>query len=129
MHGFFVIGLPWETPETLDKTYRLARQLDCDYFDFNIAYPLPGTELYDIAKADGLLTGDGDLTDSSYAAAAMRIPNFAPEELTRWRKRALLKMYARPRYIARTLWNNREPKVLINYMRAARRRLSRLLFN
>ncbi|GAB4313432.1 MAG: radical SAM protein [Candidatus Sumerlaeia bacterium] len=127
VHGFFLIGLPWETPETLEKTYRLAKELDCDYFDFNIAYPLPGTELYDIARRDGLLTSDDDLINSGYEAAAMRLPNFAPEDLTRWRRQALLKMYARPRYVARTIWNNRNPRVLVNYLRAARRRLTRLL--
>src|SRR5262249_8753708 len=42
VHGFFVIGLPWETEESLETTFRFVESLKTDYFDFNIAYPLPG---------------------------------------------------------------------------------------
>src|SRR5690606_18142765 len=40
VHTFFVIGLPWETEQTLENTWNFVRDLDPDFFDFNIATPL-----------------------------------------------------------------------------------------
>jgi radical SAM superfamily enzyme YgiQ (UPF0313 family) len=51
-HSFYIIGLPWETKETLSLTLKFARELDTDFFDFNIAYPLLGTEYYELAKKE-----------------------------------------------------------------------------
>ncbi|MCX7013368.1 MAG: radical SAM protein [Candidatus Sumerlaeota bacterium] len=85
-HAFYVIGLPWETEETLEKTFQFARELDTDFFDFNIAYPLPGTELYEIALAENLIA-EGDLRETGYARAAMRTFTLSPARLTQWRRR------------------------------------------
>ena len=126
-HAFYVIGLPWETRETLEATLRFAQELDTEFFDFNIAYPLPGTELYEIALRDGLLERSS-LADGSYAFAAMRSYNLSSDELTRWRKKALLSLYLRPRYILRTLSRVAgKPRILRNYLREGIRRLRYLL--
>ena len=37
--AFYIIGLPWETRESLERTFKFAALLDTDFFDFNIAYP------------------------------------------------------------------------------------------
>jgi anaerobic magnesium-protoporphyrin IX monomethyl ester cyclase len=125
--AFFVIGLPWETEDTLEQTYRFAREIDSDFFDFNIAYPLPGTELYDIAVAEGLVHAD-ELRDKGYAHAAMpTLSGIQPETLNRWRRRALLKMYLRPNYIARMIWRARSPRVGFHYAKAAIRRFGQLI--
>ena len=125
-HAFFIIGLPWETEETLEATFRFARELDTDFFDFNIAYPLPGTELYEIAVSEGLLD-PGDLREKGYARAAMRTHTLTPERLNQWRRRALLRLYCRPRYVARTLWRAGSPRAAFNYARAAVRRFGQLI--
>lgn len=124
VHAFFVVGLPWETEETLQQTLELAEKLDTDFFDFNIAYPLPGTEFYEIAVAEELFEVAPD--SSSYASAAVRTHKLTSEQLTAWRRRALLKMYLRPRYIARTLWRSGSPRVTLNYIRAGAKRLRQL---
>jgi len=126
-HAFYIIGLPWETWETLSKTLRFARELDTDFFDFNIAYPLPGTEFYEIAERENLFEG-GDLSDGSYARAAVRSYALSSEELTKWRKKALLSLYLRPKYIVRTLGRViAKPRILWNYLREGMRRLFSLL--
>ena len=124
-HAFFVIGLPPETRETLDETFALARRLNTDFFDFNIAYPLPGTELFEIAKQEGLFEQDPGAT--GYASAAVRSRALSSAELTAWRRKALLRLYLRPRYILRTLWRAGSPRVAWNYLRAASGRLRQLL--
>jgi len=125
-HAFYIIGLPWESEATLGETFRLARALDTDFFDFNIAYPLPGTEYYEIARAEGLLD-EPALAQASYAHAAARTLHLSREALERWRRRALLRLYLRPRYVARTLVRSGSPRVALRYVRAAVRRLRNLV--
>jgi anaerobic magnesium-protoporphyrin IX monomethyl ester cyclase len=126
-HAFYIMGLPWETRETLETTLRFARELDTDFFDFNIAYPLPGTEFYEIASRERLFD-ETALSTGSYAQAAVRSFTLTSEELTQWRKRALLSLYLRPMYISRTLCRViTKPRILKNYLREAWRRLRRLL--
>ena len=126
-HAFYVIGLPWETRETLKQTLKFALQLDTDFFDFNIAYPLPGTEFYEIAEREGLLEEDS-LEEGSYARAAVPSFSLSREELTRWRKKALLKLYFRPIYIIRTIGRVvTKPKILKNYLREGLRRLRHVI--
>ena len=43
--GFFIIGFPWETEESIDKTIEFAKELDPDRVQFSVAVPFPGTEL------------------------------------------------------------------------------------
>jgi radical SAM superfamily enzyme YgiQ (UPF0313 family) len=126
VHGFFVIGLPWETRESLEQTYRFVRGLDLDFFDFNIAYPLPGTEYHEMAVAEGLFEG-GEPSKGSYAQAAVRSHGLSSQELTAWRSRALLRMYARPRYVLRTLAHAARSGNLTHYAKAALFRLKSLL--
>lgn len=128
-HAFFVIGLPWETRETLKETLNLARKLNTDFFDINIAYPLPGTEFYEIALKDNLIISPQALSTGSYGQAAVRSYELSAEELTRWRKSALLKLYFRPQYIIKTLITAAaSPRILFNYLRSAMYRLRHLLF-
>ncbi|MCX7624843.1 MAG: B12-binding domain-containing radical SAM protein, partial [Candidatus Sumerlaeaceae bacterium] len=126
VHGFFVIGLPWETRETLEECYRFARSLDTDFFDFNIAYPLPGTEFFEIARRDNLFELEKP-EEGGYAVAAVRTYQLSSRELTEWRKRALMKMYVRPRYIARMLNHAATSGNLRNYLLAAGQRLVSLI--
>ncbi|OQY46251.1 MAG: hypothetical protein B6242_08295 [Anaerolineaceae bacterium 4572_78] len=45
--GFFIYGMPGETEETMEKTTRLALELDTDLAHFLIATPFPGTEMWE----------------------------------------------------------------------------------
>jgi radical SAM superfamily enzyme YgiQ (UPF0313 family) len=126
VHGFFVIGLPWETRQTLEQCYEFARSLDTDFFDFNIAYPLPGTEFFEIAKRDHLFEIENP-AEGGYAQAAVRTYSLSSAELTEWRRRALMKMYARPRYVLRMLNHAAQTGNLRHYLHAAAERVGSLL--
>lgn len=125
--AFMVVGLPWETKESLARVEAFLRKLDPDFFDLNIAYPLPGTELYEIAKREDLIVLD-DLAEGGYARAAMRTHTLSPEFLTDWRRKTLLKLNLRPRYVTRTLWRAAQTGTLTYYVRAGLRRFNRLVF-
>lgn len=45
--GYFMLGLPGETAESMRKTALFARMLSLDFAKFSITMPLPGTPLYD----------------------------------------------------------------------------------
>jgi anaerobic magnesium-protoporphyrin IX monomethyl ester cyclase len=125
-HAFYVIGLPWETKETLAATFDLAERLDTDFFDINIAYPLPGTEFYELAVREGLIE-PSVIGRASYARAGVRTYRLSAQELTAWRKRALVRLYLRPRYIVRTLSRIRSRNELRHYLASAIRRVKHLL--
>lgn len=51
--GFFIFGMPYETEETMEKTIRLALELDPDLANFMIAAPYPGTEMWNLLQREG----------------------------------------------------------------------------
>jgi len=52
--SLFILGHPYETPETLNDTIKFAGRLATTYVSFGIMVPYPGTEIYDMAlKGEG----------------------------------------------------------------------------
>lgn len=51
--GFFMIGIPGETEEDIQKTFELAKELKLDTSSWSIYSPLPGSTLYDELVAQG----------------------------------------------------------------------------
>ena len=125
-HAFMVMGLPWETKETFRKSMQFLKELDTDFFDVNIAYPLPGTELMNMAEKENLLVIENP-ADGGYAQAALKTYTLSPKELTRMRKKALWEMYLRPKYIARTLASASSSKNTLQYLKAAAKRAVNLI--
>jgi hypothetical protein len=54
-HGFCMIGLPFETEAQLGATVRLMDELSPDGVTCQVYFPLPGSPLYDLCRARGLL--------------------------------------------------------------------------
>jgi anaerobic magnesium-protoporphyrin IX monomethyl ester cyclase len=48
--GFFILGYPGETDNTILQTLRFANSLPLDYLSFTFPYPFPGTGLYEKVK-------------------------------------------------------------------------------
>src|SRR5256885_11590418 len=55
VHGDFIIGLPGETKETINKTIDFAKELDCETIQVSLAHAMPGTELHDQMSKEGFL--------------------------------------------------------------------------
>jgi hopanoid biosynthesis associated radical SAM protein HpnJ len=56
VHGDFQIGLPGETPETIERTIQYAMKLDPETIQVSISHPYPGTEFYAYVTQHGYLT-------------------------------------------------------------------------
>lgn len=62
--AFFLMGMPEETRETLDETYKLIEELDLDSFKMSVATPFPGTKLFDQCMRDKLFLTDDERLNS-----------------------------------------------------------------
>lgn len=51
--GFFIYGMPGETEESMEKTTKLALELNPDLAHFLMAAPFPGTEMWEILEQHG----------------------------------------------------------------------------
>jgi anaerobic magnesium-protoporphyrin IX monomethyl ester cyclase len=100
--GFFIVGHPRETVETIEQTIRLALDLPLDDVVVTLNTPLPGTEQYESAGNYGML----DHLD--WSSFNMWNPVFIPSDLSRdllisKHKEFYRRFYLRPRIIARYL--------------------------
>ena len=46
--GFFILGFPWDTLDTMKQTIKFSCSIPLDYAQFSVATPYPGTKLYEI---------------------------------------------------------------------------------
>jgi len=111
-----MIGLPWETRETIEATIRFVERTRAAFVDVAIAYPLPGTQYYEFAKREGLFREE-DLPGHDHTAAMVRTFTLTTQELRAARKRILRAFYLRPSYLLRALAELRSPRVAIRYFR------------
>ncbi|MDI6791411.1 MAG: radical SAM protein [bacterium] len=98
----FMFGNPGETKETLEKTVRLAIELDPDIVVFNITTPYPGTEMYDWAVKNGHLNIT-NWNKYDLANIVMNLPTVNQETITKHYHTAYKKFYLRPSYLLRRL--------------------------
>jgi radical SAM superfamily enzyme YgiQ (UPF0313 family) len=102
--GFFIFGMPGETEESMEKTIRLALELDPDLAHFMMAAPFPGTEMWETLKKHGDIFSDK--MDWSQIAIQDDQAHFAFGDLTKetverkWHE-AHRRFYLRPKRIAR----------------------------
>ena len=96
----FVIGSPQETREQMMHTYEFIRSSKLDLFDIYILTPFPGTPVWDMAKARGLVS-DGMADWSVLDVNAYRDPDKAiivSEVLSREEVLAMYRRFLRLRW-------------------------------
>ncbi len=87
--GFFILGYPGETKETIARTIEFAKSLQLDWAFFFVASPLPHTEMWEQAQAGGMI-GAGDFNPlTSMHEPVIRLPGVEPEWLAERREQAI----------------------------------------
>ena len=103
IHGDFIIGLPGETRESIRSTIDFAKKLDTETIQVSIAHPYPGTEFYDYAKKNDLITIDSMTDDTGHQLPNVVYPGLDRGELVDWVERFYGEYYFRPRVIWRVV--------------------------
>jgi len=117
IYNYFVIGLPWETKDTVEDTIDFAIELDSDFISFYTATPLPGTKFYEYAKENKLLNSDTSFK-SAYFYPSVNTHSLTKDEVFELHKKALKKFYLRPSYIIKMLMKIKTKTEFINYFKA-----------
>jgi len=127
--GYFMIGSPGESPETIDQTIQFAKRLKLDFAQFAITTPFPGTELYNLyLKNSG---SDIPWENFVYEGTGRKItPVFETDRLSRtdlqyWTRRAYKEFYLRSSY----LWQRIRRLTSIGDLKVDIKGLSMLLGN
>src|SRR3989338_3668485 len=105
VRGFFMIGFPTETKEEILQTIKFAKDLDVDVAQFMVSTPLPGTEMWEIAKQNGSInTGDWN-SFTFYAPSKMPFSSnlLNDKELLSMYRKAYKSFYLRPKFMLRQL--------------------------
>lgn len=100
--GHFILGLPGETPESLEDTIVYAKKLKLDLAQFYCAVPFPGSRLYERALQEGWIDHP-DFSLFNQNAALMNLPGLLPGDVNRCRALAYRRFYANPLSVARAL--------------------------
>jgi hopanoid biosynthesis associated radical SAM protein HpnJ len=104
IHGTFMVGLPGETPATIEESIRFACELDPDTIQVSLATPYPGTDFYDLCTREGFFR-QGALVDGTtgYQQCVLDYPHLKSEEIFKAVPYFYRKFYFRPRYMVRAL--------------------------
>ncbi len=114
IYNYFVIGLPWETEETVEETIKFAIELDSNFISFYTATPLPGTKYFAYAMLNRLVEGNLDFR-SAYYEPVVRSEHLSKERIFELHKQAVKRFYLRPKFILKTLLSLRSFAEFKNY--------------
>jgi radical SAM superfamily enzyme YgiQ (UPF0313 family) len=95
--GYFIIGLPGETEETIRETIDLAKQLPLDIALFHIAAPYPGTPFFfEVVENGWFREGTRWEEVDMDKGTVLKYDNLSAEQLMYWQKRAFREWALRP---------------------------------
>ncbi|MBF0413800.1 MAG: radical SAM protein, partial [Desulfamplus sp.] len=121
IRGFFMLGLPTETPAESLQTIRFAKKLDPLWAQFTLTIPYPGTKMFNDLDQKGLIknydwndyntwSGWKGQTTLPYVSQGRTV-----EELVKLQKMALRQFYLRPSVVLRFILNIKSLNDLMKY--------------
>jgi hopanoid biosynthesis associated radical SAM protein HpnJ len=99
IHGTFILGLPGETRETIEKTIEFAKQINPHTIQVSLAAPYPGTTLYKQAVENGWLQendAENLVNGQGVQLAAISYPHLSKEEIFHSMETFYKRFYFRP---------------------------------
>jgi hopanoid biosynthesis associated radical SAM protein HpnJ len=113
IHGTFILGLPVETPETIENSIRFAQELDVFSLQVSLAAPYPGTELFEMARQNGWFVKKDKtalLENDGLQESVLEYPGLSREEIFESIDRFYRAYYLRPKPVLRILKTMLEDK-------------------
>lgn len=95
--GFFMIGHPIDTHQTINDTINFAIKIKLDDLQSSVFTPLPGSEIYEIAHKYGKF--DNDWEKMNYWNILFIPNNLTANDLRNSQKKLFRKFYFRPKII------------------------------
>lgn len=99
IHGTFILGLPGETAETIQKTIEFAKEINPHTIQVSLAAPYPGTTLYKQAVDNGWLEENSAVNlvnDQGVQLAAISYPHLSKEDIFHSMEEFYKRFYFRP---------------------------------
>ncbi|MFZ6028840.1 MAG: B12-binding domain-containing radical SAM protein [Chloroflexota bacterium] len=95
--GYFIIGLPGETEQTIQDTIKFAKGLPLDIALFHVAAPYPGTPFFfEVAENNWFRPGTRWEQVDMDKGTVLDYPELPAEKLLYWQKRAFREWAFRP---------------------------------
>ena len=95
--GYFIIGLPGETEETIKQTITFSKRLPLDFAIFHIAAPYPGTPFfYEVVENGWFRPGTNWEEVDMDRSTVLDYGDLSAEDLVYWQKRATREWTLRP---------------------------------
>jgi len=113
--AYFLIGLPGETKDSIEKTFKLVEELEADYNWFTVPVPYPGTKLYEIAKRENWILTE-DWSRYSGREVVMRTNELSEGEIEEMLMKAKLK-YSSSRDFFKSFFNLRSMSIALKNSR------------
>ncbi len=99
IHGTFILGLPGETKDTIEKTIKFAKEINPHTIQVSLAAPYPGTTLYKQAVDNGWLKENDAVNlvnEKGVQLAAISYPHLSKEDIYHGVERFYKQFYFRP---------------------------------
>jgi radical SAM superfamily enzyme YgiQ (UPF0313 family) len=99
IHGTFILGLPGETRETIEKTIEYAKEINPHTIQVSLAAPYPGTTLYKQAIENGWLQENKVInlvSAEGVQLAAIGYPHLSRDEIYHGLETFYKRFYFRP---------------------------------
>ena len=95
--GYFIIGLPGETEDTIRETIRFAKKIPLDIALFHVAAPYPGTPFFfEVVREGWFRPGTRWEQVDMDKGTVLDYPGMPAERLLYWQKRAFREWAFRP---------------------------------
>jgi radical SAM superfamily enzyme YgiQ (UPF0313 family) len=110
--GFFMLGVPGASRESMQRNIQFAKTLDLDFAKYTVFTPYPGTPLYEQLLSERKLLAPEDwkryTTYPCNDVPPVYVPDgFTAQEIIALQARAHLSFYLRPKMIVRQLFQLR----------------------
>lgn len=111
--AYFMLGLPYETEEKMEKTLKLAIEIDPDFVLFSKTILIPGSEMFDWGVKEGLISKDYWLRflqgEEADPAPGLETKSLTLEVVEAYVSKGNKRFYLRPRYVVRRILSIRSP--------------------